>query len=184
MEMDNKKIMYAVAGVATLGLLFLLYKKSSAQVPQLPDRRIYTPLSTLIQEVPDIADMPWETSPKEPSPKEPVVDLKGLMPKPTMADLSNLLYDAFNGYGTTWKDGQFGGVYGVFSQLQSDDDFDSLNEYYGIREVSSGALNLFKKDYAGDMNSTMNDELTKREIRLINELLEKNGVSRRITINA
>lgn len=177
--MDNKKIMYAVAGVVTLGLLFLLFKKSSAQVPQLPNRGIVTPPSTPIQEVPDIADMPGEISPKE-----PVVDLKGLMPKPTMADLSNLLYDAFNGYGTTWKEGQFGGVYGVFSQLQSDDDFDSLNEYYGIREVSSGALNLFKKDYAGDMNSTMNDELTKREIRLINELLEKNGVSRRITINA
>jgi hypothetical protein len=178
MEMDNKKIMYAVAGVATLGLLFLLYKKSSAQVPQLPNRTISPPI-TPIQEVPDISDMPGDSSTKEPK-----VDLKGLMPKPTMADLSNLLYDAFNGYGTTWKDGQFGGVYGVFSQLQSDDDFDSLNEYYGIREVSSGALNLFKKDYAGDMNSTMNDELTKREIRLINQLLEENGVSRRITINA
>jgi hypothetical protein len=106
------------------------------------------------------------------------------MPKPTMADLSNLLFDAFNGYGTTWKDGQFGGVYGVFSQLQSDDDFDELNQNYGIRKVNSGFLNLFKKDYAGDMNSTMNDELSKREIGQINELLEKNGLTRRITINA
>ena len=181
MEMDNKKIMYAVAGVATLGLLFVLYKKSSAQSTQLPNRNVIVPPvtpTTPIQEVPDIADMPVVGFEPKPS-----VDLKGLMPKPTMADLSNLLYDAFNGYGTRWKDGQFGGVYGVFSQLQSDDDFDSLNEYYGIRDTDSGFLNLFSRDYTGDMNSTMNNELTKREIRLINELLEKNGLTRRIIIN-
>lgn len=173
----QKKIILAVAGVTTLGLLLVLFKKSSAQTPKIPNRP--PTLNQVVPEkeqVPDIADMPV-VEPK------PSVDLKGLVQAPNMADLSNLLFDAFNGYGTVWKDGQFGGVYGVFSQLKSDNDFDSLNEYYGIRAVNSGFLNLFSKDYTGDMNSTMNSELSKREIRLINELLESNGLTRRITIN-
>ena len=172
----QKKIILAVAGVTTLGLLLVLFKKSSAQTPKIPNRPPTLNQVPEKEQVPDIADMPV-VEPK------PSVDLKGLVQAPNMADLSNLLFDAFNGYGTVWKDGQFGGVYGVFSQLKSDNDFDSLNEYYGIRAVNSGFLNLFSKDYTGDMNSTMNSELSKREIRLINELLESNGVTRTITIN-
>jgi hypothetical protein len=175
---NQKKLILAVAGVTTLGLLFVLFKKSSAQTPQIPNRP-QTPNQVMPEPdnmPPDIADMPVVGF----EPTEPKVDLKGLVQAPNMANLSNLLFDAFNGAGTTWKDGQFGGVYGVFSQLKSDNDFDSLNEYYGIRRVNGG---IFRKDYTGDMNSTMNYELSKREIRLINELLEKNGVIRRIIIN-
>ena len=187
MEEKNKKIIYAVVGGVTLGLLFILYKKATAKstgttllktdiAPNQPQTT--TPTTTPVQEeinnqAPDIADMPW-------SPSQPSVDLPGLVQAPTISDLSNYLFDAFDGAGTTWKDGQFGGVYGVFSQLKSDNDFDSLNEFYGIRKVNAG---IFRKDYTGDMNSTMNYDLSKREIRLINELLEQNGLTRRIIIN-
>ena len=188
MEDKNKKILFAVVGGVTLGLIFILYKKAIAKsngttllktdiTPQ-PQTPTPTPTPTPTQEeinnqAPDIADMPWTAS-------EPSVDLKGLVQAPNMANLSNLLFDAFDGAGTTWKDGQFGGVYGVFNQLKSDNDFDSLNEFYGIRKINAG---IFRKDYTGDMNSTMNYDLSKREIRLINELLEKNGLTRRIIIN-
>ena len=177
---NQKKIILAVAGVTTLGLLFVLFKKSSAQKPQIYPNRPSTPNQVVTEEMPpDIADMPVVGFDPNFEPK-PSVDLKGLVQAPNLANLSNLLFDAFDGGGTTWKDGQFGGVYGVFSQLKSDNDFDSLNEFYGIRNVNGG---IFRKDYTGDMNSTMNYELSKREIRLINELLEKNGVTRRIIIN-
>lgn len=185
MIMDkNKKIILGVVGVATLGLVFLFYKKATAQAsngttllksdvtptqPQTTQEEINT-------QAPDIADMPGEPTPPA------AVDLPGLVQPPTILDLSNILYDSFKGYGTTWKNGQFGGVYGVFSQLKSDDDFDELNTAFGIRKIDSGLLNLFKKDYTGDMNSVMNDELTKNEISKINTLLEKNGLSRRISI--
>jgi hypothetical protein len=195
MEEKNKKIIYAVVGGVTLGLLFILYKRATAKstgttllktdiAPNQPQTTTPTTPTTPIQEeinnqAPDIADMPWTASQGRVS--LPSVDLKGLVQAPDMANLSNLLFDAFDGAGTTWKDGQFGGVYGVFSQLKSDNDFDSLNEFYGIRKVNAG---IFRKDYTGDMNSTMNYDLSKREIRLINELLEKNGLTRRIIINA
>lgn len=181
MEMEkNKKILFAVVGVATLGLVFLLYKTASAKSNSgttLLNKQTDVPKvqPTQEQQVPDIADMPGEPN------ATPGVDLIGLVQAPKMADLSNYLYDAFNGLGTTWENGQFGGVYGVFSQLKSDDDFDELTNLYGIRKVKSGLI--FRKDYTGDLNSTMNDELTKREINLINSLLESNGLTRRITIN-
>jgi hypothetical protein len=157
--------------------------------PNQPQTTTPTTPTTPIQEeinnqAPDIADMPWTATKGKVDTwraSQPSVDLKGLVQAPDMANLSNLLFDAFDGAGTTWKDGQFGGVYGVFSQLKSDNDFDSLNEFYGIRKVNAG---IFRKDYTGDMNSTMNYDLSKREIRLINELLEKNGLTRRIIINA
>jgi hypothetical protein len=200
MEEKNKKIIYAVVGGVTLGLLFILYKRATAKstgttllktdiAPNQPQTTTPTTPTTPIQEeinnqAPDIADMPWTATKGKVDTwraSQPSVDLKGLVQAPDMANLSNLLFDAFDGAGTTWKDGQFGGVYGVFSQLKSDNDFDSLNEFYGIRKVNAG---IFRKDYTGDMNSTMNYDLSKREIRLINELLEKNGLTRRIIINA
>ena len=186
MEEKIKKIIFGVVGGVALGLIFILYKKATAKSTgttllktdiapnQPPTPTPPTPEEEINNQAPDIADMPWTAS-------EPSVDLKGLVQAPNMANLSNLLFDAFDGAGTTWKDGQFGGVYGVFSQLKSDNDFDSLNEFYGIRKVNAG---IFRKDYTGDMNSTMNYDLSKREIRLINELLEKNGLTRRIIINA
>lgn len=192
MEMDkNKKIIFAVVGGVTLGLIFILYKKATAKstgttllksdmapsdmAPNQPTQTTTPVQEEINNQAPDIADMPWNMPSSQPS-----VDLPGLVQPPTILDLSNYLFDAFDGAGTTWKDGQFGGVYGVFSQLKSDNDFDSLNEFYGIRKVNAG---IFRKDYTGDMNSTMNYDLSKREIRLINELLEQNGLTRRIIIN-
>lgn len=189
MGMDkNKKIIFGVVGVATLGLIFLFYKKATAKAstgttllktdiaPNQPQKTTPTPTEEINTQAPDIADMPW-------GPSEPSVDLPGLVQPPSILDLSNFLYDSFKGYGTTWKSGQFGGVYGVFSQLKSDAEFDELNTAFGIRKIDSGLLNLFKKDYTGDMTSVMNDELSKNEISKINTLLEKNGLTRRITIN-
>ena len=189
MEQKNKKIIYAVVGGVTLGLLFILYKKATAKSTgttllktDIASNQPSTPTPPTLEEeintqAPDIADMPGIT------PTEPSVDLPGLVQPPTILDLSNFLYDSFKGYGTTWKNGQFGGVYGVFSQLKSDAEFDELNTAFGIRKIDSGLLNLFKKDYTGDMNSVMNDELSNNEISKINTLLEKNGLTRRITIN-
>jgi hypothetical protein len=189
MEEKNKKILFAVVGGVTLGLIFILYKKAIAKSngttllktditpqPQTPTTPTTPTQEEINNQAPDIADMPGNPN------ATPGVDLIGLVQPPRIEDLSNFLYDSFNGLGTTWKNGQFGGVYGVFSQLKSDDEFDELTKLYGIRKVKSGLI--FRKDYTGDLNSTLNDELSKREIKQINQLLEDNGLSRRITINA
>lgn len=90
------------------------------------------------------------------------------------------LQSAFNGYGTAWDNGAGGGVLGIISQLKSDADFDELEAAFGKRKIGSGFLNIFSKDYIGDMNGAFNSELNKSEIEEINLMLENQGLTRRI----
>jgi hypothetical protein len=98
----------------------------------------------------------------------------------TSEQLAEDLYKAFKGYGTSWAQGNTGGVTGIIARMKTDEDFDALNEAYGIRTLNSGFLNLFSKDYTGDMNGAFNSELTLNEIIKVNKILEDNGVTRRI----
>jgi hypothetical protein len=99
----------------------------------------------------------------------------------TSEELANDLFKAFNGYGTAWAKGKTGGVIGIMTRLKTDEDFDALNEAYGIRTIDSGFLNIFSKDYTGDMMGAFNSELSLNEIIKVNKILEDKGLKRRIT---
>ena len=103
--------------------------------------------------------------------------------KYTPAELADLLYQDFSGFGTNWAAGSHGGVVGVLLQLNTDQDFDNLNAAYGVRPIKAGLLkSIFEKPYVGDMNGAFVNELSKREVTMANDILSQKGVTRRITI--
>lgn len=89
--------------------------------------------------------------------------------------LSNQLFDAFDGYGTSNDS-----VLDIFRMLKTDADFDALKAAYGVREISSGRGNIFSSNFEGDLQSTVRDEMTSKEIQSINDILASNNLSRRI----
>jgi hypothetical protein len=101
--------------------------------------------------------------------------------KYTSEELADLLYQDFAGSGTNWAAGSHGGVVGVLLQLNTDQDFDNLNTAYGIRPIKAGLFkSIFEKPFVGDMNGAFNSELSKREIRMANDILSQKGITRRI----
>jgi hypothetical protein len=67
--------------------------------------------------------------------------------------------------------------------LNTDQDFDNLNSAYGIRPIKAGLLkSIFEKPYVGDMNGAFNSELSKREFAMVNDILSKKGITRRIVV--
>jgi hypothetical protein len=140
------------------------------KVPSLPDE-------TELDEAPPIEDM-GIYSDREIAAKKAAEEKKAN--EYTSEQLAEDLYKAFKGYGTSWAQGNTGGVTGIIARIKTDEDFDALNEAYGIRTLNSGFLNLFAKDYTGDMNGAFNSELTTNQIIKLNKILEDNGVTRRI----
>lgn len=101
----------------------------------------------------------------------------------TSEELADLLYQDFSGSGTNWSAGSHGGVVGVLLQLNSDEDFDNLNSAYGIRPIKAGLFkSILEKPFVGDMNGAFNSELSKREIRMANDILSQKGITRRIDV--
>jgi hypothetical protein len=99
----------------------------------------------------------------------------------TSEELADLLYQDFAGSGTNWAAGSHGGVVGVLLQLNTDQDFDNLNSAYGIRPIKAGLFkSIFEKPFVGDMNGAFNSELSKREIRMANDILSQKCITRRI----
>lgn len=133
-----------------------------------------------IDEAPPIEDMPVGPFPNRDDEEEEDDDSKEDITAVSFNQLAEDLYKAFKGYGTAMSEGKTGGVYGIMKRIKTDEDFDALNEAYGIRTVNSGFLNLFSKDYTGDMNGALNSELTTNQIIKLNKILEDNGVTRRV----
>lgn len=174
MEQKTKKILITtgIIGVLTLIAYKLLAKeKSSTSMSPLLDK---TPLNI----APSIEDISIYDNTNQPNSSDAEVDTKTY----TSAELADMLQMSFNGYGTNWSKGQTGGVVGVLLKLNSDEDFDNLNTAYGVRPINSGFLNIFKKDFVGNMNGAFNEELSKAEIEKVNEILATKGLTRRITI--
>jgi hypothetical protein len=174
MEPKTKKILI-IGGI--VGALTLLAYKLMANKGKTPSNtNLVKPTivpSKKEDEAPSIEDMPGNSNP---SAKDEV----SYSPE----ELADMLQDAFNGYGTNWSKGKSGGVVGVLLNLKSAQDFDNLNEAYGVRTISSGTFNFFQKDYVGDMNGAFNSELSKREIADANDILAVKGIDRAIQIDA
>ena len=86
-------------------------------------------------------------------------------------DLSNSLFDAFDGYGTDNT-----AVYDTFGKLKNEADMLYLIKAYGIRTISSGRGNFFVKDYTGDLFGSIKSEMDTSEIATINQILTNKGI--------
>ena len=181
MEQKTKKILITTGIIAVLS--FVAYKllankrASSTQDLGMPNTTSTTDPSV----APPIEDISIYSD------KE-IADMKAAEEKAasgikyTSEELADLLFQDFNGSGTNWAAGSHGGVVGVLLQLNSDEDFDNLSKAYGIRPIKAGLLkSIFEKPFVGDMNGAFNSELSKREVRMVNDILSKKGISRRIT---
>ncbi len=89
--------------------------------------------------------------------------------------LANQLFDAFDGYGTANSK-----IKEIFKLLRSNADYDALKAAYGVREVSSGAWNIFQSNFEGDLPATLREELDSDELAELNQILTSNGISRTI----
>jgi len=101
---------------------------------------------------------------------------KGL--KPTLDSLqlkqiANQLHTSMNGYGTS-----FSNVAKAFTYPKNDLDIVGLNQAYGIRKLSSGKLN-FADDFEGTLPQSLTEELDRKELTAINNMLAKKGIGYR-----
>jgi hypothetical protein len=182
MEQKTKKILIAtgIVGVLSLVAYKLLAKKS-------PSTSVNLGLTTETidpNEAPPIEDISIYSD-KELADMKSAEEKAASITTYTSEELADLLYQDFSGFGTNWAAGSHGGVVGVLLQLNSDEDFDKLNAAYGIRPIKAGVIkSLFEKPYVGDMNGAFNSELSKREFAMVNDILSKKGITRRIVVEA
>ena len=87
-------------------------------------------------------------------------------------NLANQLFDSFDGYGTNNTK-----VKEIFYLLKSNADYNALKSAYGVREISSGFLNIFQSNFEGDLPSTINHELDSDELSELNKILASNGIT-------
>jgi hypothetical protein len=178
MEQNTKKILITtgIIGVLSLVAYKLLAKRSPSTSVNLglPTEKIDE------NEAPSIEDISIY-SPKEIADMKEAEEKAASITTYTSEELADLLYQDFSGSGTNWAAGSHGGVVGVLLQLNSDEDFDNLNTAYGIRPIKAGLLkSIFEKPYVGDMNGAFNSELSKRELTMVNDILSKKGITKRI----
>jgi len=180
MEQKTKKILITtgIIGVLSLVAYTLLAKRNASRNDNLglpittdPDPNVAPPIEDIsIYSDREIADM------------KAAEEKAASITTYTSEELADLLYQDFSGSGTNWAAGSHGGVVGVLLQLNTDADFDNLNTAYGIRPIKAGLIkSIFEKPYVGDMNGAFNSELSKREIRMANDILSQKGITRRIT---
>jgi len=184
MEQKTKKILITTGIIAVLSLVaytLLAKRRASTNASTNDNLGMPTTIETTDPNVaPPIEDISIYND------KE-IADMKAAEEKVasgikyTSEELADLLFQDFNRSGTNWAAGSHGGVVGVLLQLNTDQDFDNLNTAYGIRQIKAGLFkSIFEKPFVGDMNGAFNSELSKREIRMANDILSQKGITRRI----
>lgn len=91
------------------------------------------------------------------------------LPYTSMADE---IFEAMNGYGTNEAK-----INAVLERLQKKSHWDSLVSAYGIRKLSSGRGNVFVSDFTGNLPNSLINELDSSELKTVNNILSKIGVS-------
>jgi len=181
MEQNTKKILITTGIIGVLSIIaYKLLANKRATSTQ--DLGMPTTIETIDPNVaPPIEDVSIYSDSEIADMKEAEEKAAVSITTYTSEELADMLQKAFDGSGTNWSAGRSGGVVGVLLQLKSNEDFDNLNEAYGIRSIRAGFLkSIFEKPYVGDMNGAFNSELSKREIRMANDILSQKGITRRI----
>jgi hypothetical protein len=178
MEQNTKKILITtgIIGVLSLVAYKLLAKGRTSTNLNLGVQE------TNLNEAPPIEDVTIYTD-AEIAEMKAAEEKASTITKYTSEELADLLFSDFNGSGTNWAAGEHGGVVGVLLQLNSDEDFDNLDKAYGIRPIKAGLIkSIFEKPFVGNMNDAFVNELSKREVNMVNDILSKKGITRKITI--
>jgi hypothetical protein len=182
MESKTKKLLITTGIIGALS--FVAYKVlAKSPTTALPNTKsTVPPIGGIFQVPPSIEDISIYTNEEIKAAADKIASNNtGITYTP--AELADLLQQDFNGNGTNWSAGSHGGVVGILLRLNSDADFDNLNSAYGIRPIKAGFItSLFVKPYVGDMNGAFNSELSQKEIADVNDILNKKGLTRRITI--
>lgn len=103
------------------------------------------------------------------------VDQTDVTPSLNFSKMADAIFDAMDGYGTNSNN-----INAVLFSLNTDADFDTLYNAYGVRTVSSGAGNIFVDDFTGNMVQCIKDDCDSSEIRDFNKILAQKGLTRRI----
>jgi hypothetical protein len=85
--------------------------------------------------------------------------------------LADTLFEAMNGYGTDED-----AITEVFGSLRNQADFDALENAFGSRTISSGAGNVFQKNYKGRLVGALKSELGSSEFSDLNNLLRSKKI--------
>lgn len=104
-----------------------------------------------------------------PQPPSPDPNQPSALPFKAMADE---LFNAMNGYGTTENK-----IYEILGRLKKKPDWNALVSAYGTRKLSSGAGNVFVSDFNGNLPDSFKSELSSSEMKAVNQILSKIGVS-------
>lgn len=104
--------------------------------------------------------------------------LTGAGQKPSLDDLklsslANQLFTAMDGYGSDAQS-----IYRAFANVKNDLDVVNLIKAYGIRNLSSGALNP-TPNITGTLSQHITDELSASEVKALNDLLARKGIKYR-----
>ena len=86
-------------------------------------------------------------------------------------DLANNIYDSLNGYSYSTQP-----IVDVFSKLNSDADFSALSYAYGTKTLDSGFLNVFQKNYTGNLIGSLKDQLSASDLSSLNQILTQKGI--------
>ena len=86
-------------------------------------------------------------------------------------NMANNIYDSLNGYGYSMQP-----IVDAFAKLNSDADFVALSNAYGTRTLDSGFLNIFQKNYTGNLVGSLTDQLSASDLSTLNQLLTAKSI--------
>lgn len=107
-----------------------------------------------------------------PNPYEPNNSGGGGVSNLNFSAIADSLFDAMDGYGTYEGD-----IQNELKKLKTKADWNALVQAFGIRTLNCGTGNPFCSDFTGDLAACLNDELDSDELKDVNKILNKIGVS-------
>lgn len=81
--------------------------------------------------------------------------------------MANQLFNAMDGAGTTEDI-----IFSVFNKIQTKDDYNQLIKSFGVRSSTS-----WTSSFSGDLLTWLSDELSSSDVKKLNNILSKIGVS-------
>jgi len=86
-------------------------------------------------------------------------------------NMADSIFNALNGYSYSMQP-----IVDVFSKLNTNGDFQALSQSYGTRTLNSGFLNIFQKDYTGDLVGALKNQLSASDLSTLNQLLTAKSI--------
>lgn len=126
-----------------------------------------------------------EQSTNEQTTEEAIKDVQEKRPylKATLTGLQyvNIANDIYNAVSNSAKISKLGTdeslIYRAFLKLNNDVDIITLTKVFGVREIPSGSYLV--SNFKGNLNEVINNFLDETEIRVLNNLLAKKGITYR-----